>query len=57
MLQDRMVCGIADGHVQRQLLAEPDLTLKKALELAQAQETAEKGAQQLQQQRPLASSL
>ena len=35
---------------------ESDLTLKKALKLAQAQETAEQGAQQLQQQHPQASS-
>ena len=50
MLQDQLVCGIANGCV-------PDLTLKKVWELAQAQETAEKGAQQLQQQCPPASSL
>ena len=57
MLRDRLVCGITDSRVQRRLLAEPDLTLKKALELAQAQEMAEKGTQQLQQQRPQGSSL
>ena len=57
MLRDRLVCGISDGTLQRRLLAEPDLTLKKALQLAQAQETAEMGAQQLQQQRPQTSSL
>ena len=57
MLRDRLVCGIADSRVQCRLLAEPDLTLKKALELAQAQEMAEKGTQQLQQQRPQPSSL
>lgn len=48
MLRDRIVCGIADGR----LLVKPNLSVKKALELAQAQETAEQGAQQLQQQRP-----
>ena len=37
MLRDRLVCGIADSRLQRRLLAEPDLTFKKALELAQAQ--------------------
>ena len=57
MLWDQLVCGITDSHVQCQLLAEPDLTLKMALELAQAQEMAEKGTQQLQQQHPQASSL
>ena len=45
MLLDRLVCGITNCHVQRQLLAKPDLTVKKALELAQAQVTTEKGAQ------------
>ena len=54
MLRDQPVCGIADSRVQRRLLAEPDLTLKTALELAQAHEMAEKGTQQLQQ-RPQSS--
>ena len=27
MLRDCIVCGIADGHLQRRLLAEPELTL------------------------------
>ena len=56
MLRDRLVCGIADSRVQCRLLAEPDLTLKTALELAQAHEMAEKGTQQLQQW-PQSSSL
>ena len=51
MLCDHIVCGIhiADSRLQRRLLAEPELTLKKAIELAQAQETVDQGAQQLQQ--------
>ena len=49
MLRDQLVCGIADGRVQCRLPTEADLTLKKALELAKAQETAEIGAEQLQQ--------
>ena len=57
MLQDQLVCGIADGRVQHWFLTKPKLTLKKALELAQTQETAEKGVQQLQQQCPQASQL
>ena len=36
MLCDRIVCGIDDGQVQRHLLAEPDLTYKKAFDIAQA---------------------
>ena len=50
MLRDRLVCGIADKGLQRRLLAEPELTFKKALQLAQAQETAEEGTKQIQQQ-------
>ena len=49
MLRDRIACGIADSRLQYHLLAEPELTLKKAIELAQAQETVDQGAQQLQQ--------
>ena len=43
------MCGIADGRLQCRLLAEPNLTFQKALELSQAQELAEQGAQHLQQ--------
>ena len=35
MRRDRLMCGIRDTSVQRRLLAEPDLTFKKAMELAQ----------------------
>ena len=52
MLRDCVVCSIADGRLQQCLLAEPGLTLKKALELAQVQETADQGAQHLQQKQP-----
>ena len=50
MLRDRLVCGIRDARIQRRLLAEPDLTFKKAFDLAQASETAEKNSKQLHQQ-------
>ena len=40
MLRDRIVCGINDVRIQRRLLAEPGLSLAKALELALALETA-----------------
>ena len=39
-LRDRLVCGIRDVDTQRKLLAVPDLTLKKALEIAQGSEAA-----------------
>ena len=51
MLRDRLVCGIASGSTQRRLLAEPDLTLQKAQNLAQAIESADKNAKYLQGQR------
>ena len=44
MLRDRIVCGINDVRIQRRLLAEPGLSLAKALELALALETADKDA-------------
>ena len=52
MLRDRLVCGIRDVRIQRRLLAEPDLTFKKAYDLAQASETAEKNSKHLHQQHP-----
>ena len=48
MLRDRIVIGVDDPNIQRRLLAEPNLTLKKALEIAQALETAERGSADLQ---------
>ena len=48
MLCDRLVCGIGDSRIQKRLLAEPNLTLDKALELALVQESAEQNAAQLQ---------
>ena len=40
MLRDRLVCGIDDDGIQKRLLAEPDLTYAKAVDLAQRNETA-----------------
>jgi hypothetical protein len=48
MLRDRLVCGIANVHMQKRLLAEPNLTLKKAVELALGIEAAVKNSQTLQ---------
>ena len=47
MLRDRLVCGINDNCIQRRLLAKPNLTFKKALELALALESAERDAADL----------
>ena len=48
MLRDRLVCGISDNRIQRRLLAEADFAFKKALELAQAMESADRNTQDLQ---------
>lgn len=42
MLRDRLVCGVNNFNIQRRLLQEPDLTYKKALEIASAMEAASK---------------
>ena len=47
MMRDRVVCGINDVRMQRRLLSEPELTYKKAFDLAQAMESAEKYTQSL----------
>ena len=47
MLRDRLVCGVNHEGLQRRLLAEKELTYEKAVELALATETAEKGSQDL----------
>ena len=40
-LQDRFVCGLINGSIHRQLLAERTLTLKIAIDLAKTLESAE----------------
>ena len=44
LLRDRIVCETSDTKIQRRLLAEPKLTLKRAPDLAIALETSEKDA-------------
>ena len=48
MLRDRVVCGVCDTRVQRRLLVELNLTFKKAFEICQSAEVAEKNARELQ---------
>ena len=50
MLHDRLVCGLRDVKIQRQLLARTKLTFKEAFDLTQAAETAERSAKELQGQ-------
>ena len=48
MLCDRLVCGVNDTRIHCRLLAEPEpLTLKRAFEVAQAIETAERDIKDL----------
>ena len=49
MLRDRLVCGINSSKVQQRLLAEKDLTLDKAVDLALGMETATKNVKELAQ--------
>jgi len=48
MMRDRLVCGIANPMIQKWLLAEPELTLTKAVTIAQAVELADKGSKEIQ---------
>ncbi len=48
-LHDRLVCGLRDVDIERKLLAVPDLTLTKALEIAQGSEAAVKTAKSLKE--------
>ena len=48
MLHDHLVCGVEDSRIQRQLLAEPQLTSDKAFEIVTAYESAERNVKDLQ---------
>lgn len=41
------MCGMCNANMQKRLLTEADLTFKRALELAQGMEAAEKNAKTL----------
>ena len=47
MIRDRLVCGVNSDSIQRRLLAEADLTLKQAIDLSVAMETAGQNLQEL----------
>lgn len=49
-LRDRLVCGLANEHIQRKLLVEADLTYDRAKAVALAAETATKDAEELRKQ-------
>ena len=46
-LRDRLVCGMLSVPIQKRLLAEKDLTLQKAMEIAQSMEAATKQSSEL----------
>ena len=46
-IRDRLVCGLRSKGTQKRLLAEADLTLAKALEIAQSMEAADRNTQRL----------
>ena len=46
-LRDRLVCGMRSESAQKRLLSESDLTFKRALELSQGMEAAERNAKAL----------
>ena len=48
MLRDSLMCGVENKSVQKRLLGEAKLTLKKCTKIALAMETAEKNAGTLQ---------
>ncbi len=54
-LRDRLVYGIRDVDIHRKLLAVPDLTLTKALEIAQRSEAAVKTVKYHDQSVPMRS--
>ena len=54
MIRDRLVCGINNEKIQRRLLAEPELTYKRAVELSLAMESASKHVEDLGAKRAFA---
>ena len=49
-LRDRLVCGIRSENTQKRLLAEAELTLKRAVEIAVGMEAAEKTTKSLKEE-------
>jgi len=50
-LRDRLVCGLRNESIQKQLLSESELSFKRAIDIFVAMETAAKDASELQNQR------
>ena len=56
-LCDRLVCGLREEAMQHRLLAEQNLDLKRACELAQGMEAADRNAKEIQAQAGLVHSV
>lgn len=52
-LRDRLVCGMREVHTQKKLLAIEDLTLAKALKIAQGEEAADRNSRVLKGAEPI----
>ena len=55
-LRDQLVCGLRSEAIQKRLLTEADLDLKKAFEISQAMEAATRQAMELQGATPVDSA-
>ena len=55
-LRDQLVCGLRSEAIQKRLLTEADLDLKKALEISKAMEAATRQAMELQGATPVDST-
>lgn len=49
MLQDRIVIGVKDPHLQRKLLETGDLTLQKAVDICRVYEMSQEQCKLIQQ--------
>ena len=47
MLRDRLMWVMRDASIQKKLLSEPDLTLDRAIRIAQSMETAEQNLKEM----------
>ena len=55
-LRDQLVCGIRSEAIQKRLLTDADLDLKKALEISKTMEAATRQAMELQGAAPVDST-
>ena len=53
MLRDKLICGINDPRIQKLLLSEKDLSFKRAQELAEFAEAADRNIQDVRKTQPL----